>query len=74
MDKILLNKTETYVVDNDAMAEELIADAKEKASQEGYELKKYSSQKKEKTSKGEVIASYVVVQLVKEYDKEKDLF
>lgn len=56
--------TEEYIVDTEEEAKELIESAK-KASE--YELAKYSCDKKEKKSKGEVIASWYNVKLTKSF-------
>lgn len=69
--KILLSKTETYVVENDSEAEELIREAKENNE---FELAKYTNEAKVKKAKGEIIAEYNKVTLLKVYQKEKDLF
>ena len=52
MSKFLISTTETYRADTEFEAQELIENAKQ---QEEFELTKYTSEKKERTSKGEVI-------------------
>lgn len=72
MEKILLSQTEVYVVENDIQAQTLIKEAKE--NDEGYELKKYTDEAKQKKVKGEIVASYHKVTLVKVFEEEKELF
>ena len=67
--KYLIETTETYRVNTEGAAAELINDAK-KSNQ--YVLKKYSSVKKEKKAKGEVVDEWFKVTLVKSFDDEKD--
>ena len=63
----LLKRTEEYKVNNEAEAEALILQAKKDPDNEGYELTSYKMVKKEKKSKGEVIDSWVVVTLIKQW-------
>lgn len=67
--KYLINTTETYRVSTEEEATSLINDAKNEAN---YVLLKYSTQYKEKKSKGEVIDFYWKVILVKEFTSEKE--
>jgi hypothetical protein len=67
--KYLLTTTEVYRVGSEEEATKLIAEAKKES---GYILSKYSSQYKEKKSKGEVIDYYWKVTLVKEFNNEKE--
>ena len=67
--KYLLETTETYRVDSEAEAKELIENAK---AGKNYLLKKYSSQYKERKSKGEVIDAWYRVILVKNFNEEKE--
>lgn len=69
MSKYLTTTMEVYRVDNEAEAKELIESAK--ASKE-YQLAKYTSEKKERKQKGEVIDEYVKVQLFKKFNEEKE--
>jgi hypothetical protein len=69
MAKYLINVTETYRVDTENEASNLIQEAK---NNEFYVLKKYSSQKKDKKQKGEIVDSWVAVTLVKQFTDEKD--
>ena len=67
--KYLLETTENYRVDNEDAAKQLIEKAKEGNN---YILKKYSSQYKERKSKGEVIDAWYKVTLVKTFTDEKE--
>ena len=67
--KYLINTTETYRVDSETEAEELIAQAK---SAKEYELAKYTREYKEKKSKGEVVDSWMKVVLTKKFTDEKE--
>lgn len=63
----LLKRTEEFRVNNEAEAQALINQAKEDPEGEGYELISYKMVKKDKKSKGEIIDSWVVVTLVKQW-------
>lgn len=67
--KYLIEVTETYRVDSEHEAAELIAEAK-KAPQ--YTLAKYTTVKKERKQKGEVVDTWYRVTLVKKCDDEKE--
>lgn len=67
--KYLIQTTEIYRVDTDAEAASLIAEAKTAAE---YILAKYSSEKKEVKSKGEVIEEYFKVSLTKTFTSIKE--
>lgn len=67
--KYLLNTTEIYRVSTEEEAAKLIDAAK---TESGYILSKYSSQYKERKSKGEIIDAYYKVTLVKEFNSEKE--
>ena len=67
--KYLINTTETYRVDSETEAEELIAQAK---GAKEYELAKYTREYKEKKSKGEVVDSWMKVVLTKKFTDEKE--
>ena len=69
MAKYLLKTTEEHRADTEAEATELIEAAKADAR---YLLSKYSSVKKERKAKGEIIDEYFVVTLVKVFDDAKD--
>lgn len=63
----LCKKTEEWRVNNEAEAQALIDAAKKDLDGEGYELTSYKMVKKDKKSKGEVIDSWVIVTLVKQW-------
>lgn len=63
----LCKKTEEWRVNDEIEAKALIEDAKKNEAVEGYELKSYKMVKKDKKSKGEIIESWVVVTLVKQW-------
>lgn len=63
----LCKKTEEFRVNNEAEAQALIDQAKKDPEGEGYELVSYKMVKKDKKSKGEVIDSWIIVTLVKQW-------
>lgn len=63
--RILLNNTETYRVDTEEEAKALIEEIKENASD--YIVDSYSSVRKEKKKKGEIIAEGYQVKITKKY-------
>ena len=65
----LVSTTEVYRVDDEASATSLIEKAKHDSM---YELAKYSSVKKEKKQKGEIIDEWYQVSLIKKFNDEKD--
>ena len=67
--KYLISTTETYRVDSEGEAQQLINEAKEESM---YELKKYTSVRKTRKSKGEVIDEWFQVTLTKVFDDEKE--
>lgn len=69
MARYLTETTEVYRVDSEFEAAELIDAAKR---DDKYTLAKYSSVKKERTQKGEVIDTYYKVSLVKKFNNEKE--
>ena len=69
MSKYLISVTETYRVDTEAEAAVLIDEAKKDNK---YDLKKYTSQKKERKQKGEVVDSWYQVSLKKVFTDEKE--
>ena len=69
MSKFLCAVTETYRIDSESEADELIAAARENGI---YELKKYNLQKKEVKSKGEVIDEYYMLSLTKSIQDPKE--
>lgn len=69
MNKYLVSATEVYRVDNEENAAALIDEAKAETK---YILAKYSSVKKEKKAKGEIVDEWYQVTLVKKFNDEKD--
>lgn len=69
MSKYLISVTETYRVDTEAEAAVLIDEAKKDNK---YDLKKYTSQKKERKQKGEVVDEWHQVVFTKIFDDEKE--
>ena len=67
--KYLLKTTEEHRADTEAEATELINAAKADGR---YILAKYSSVKKERKAKGEIIDEYFIVTLVKVFDDPKE--
>ena len=69
MSMFLINTCETYRVDMEAEAKQLIEEAKNDPS---FTLMKYSSEYKEKVAKGEVVDSYFKVTLSKGFNSIKE--
>ena len=69
MNKYLVSATEVYRVATEEDAAALIDEAKAETK---YTLAKYSSVKKEKKSKGEIVDEWYQVTLVKKFNDEKD--
>ena len=69
MNKYLVSATEVNRVDNEESAAALIDEAKAETK---YILAKYSSVKKEKKAKGEIVDEWYQVTLVKKFNDEKD--
>lgn len=69
MSKYLIKTTEEHRADSEVEAAELINAAKADAR---YLLSKYSSVKKERKQKGEVVDEYYLVTLVKVFDDAKE--
>ena len=67
--KYLTSSVETYRVDTEVEAVELIEEAKANSK---FILAKYSSTKKERKSKGEVIDEWYAVTLTKRFNDEKE--
>ena len=65
--KYLISTTETYRVDNEAAAQDLIETAKASGT-----LNKYSCVYKERKQKGDVIDSWYRVTLTKNFTDEKE--
>ena len=69
MFEYLINTTEIYRVDTEKEATDLINKAK---SAHEYDLAKYSSTKKERKQKGEIVDEWYQVTLVKRFNDEKE--
>jgi hypothetical protein len=69
MSKYLTTVVETYRVDSEAEVEIMLEQAK---SDNMYILVKYTSEKKERKQKGEIIDSWYKVSLYKAFNDEKD--
>lgn len=69
MAKYLINVTETYRVDTEAEAAKIIEEAKVDGN---YVLSKYSSVKKERKQKGEIIDEWYRLTLTKVFTDEKE--
>lgn len=69
MAKYLITTCETYRVEIESEATSLIEAAKK---DNHYELKKYTSQKKNKKQKGEIIEEWILVTLTKAFTDEKE--
>ena len=65
--KYLMQVVETYRIDTEAEVESFILEEKKKAEEQGYVLKGYSSDHKEKKSKGEITDEAELVKLTKVY-------
>ena len=69
MSKYLIKTTEEHRADSEVEATELINAAKADGR---YILSKYTSVKKERKSKGEIVDEYYLVTLVKVFDDAKE--
>lgn len=69
MAKYLITTTETYRVDTEAEATDLINNAKNDTN---YVLTKYSTTKRERKQKGEIVDEWYRVSLVKNFNDEKE--
>lgn len=69
MAKYLIKTTEEHRADSESEAAELINNAKADGR---YILSKYSSVKKERKQKGEIVDEYYIVTLVKVFDDAKE--
>ena len=69
MSKYLLKVDETYRADTEAEAAQIINDAK---TDSRFTLSKYSSVKRERKQKGEIIDEWIRVSLTKTFDDEKE--
>ena len=69
MSKHLVKVEETYRADTEAEAAQIINDAKH---DNHFELVKYSSVKRDKKQKGEIVDEWTRVTLTKQFDDEKE--
>ena len=69
MSKYLVRTTETFRIDTEAEAKIFIEEQKRKGN---YEVTKYSTERKEKKTKGEVVDAWYRVTLVKDFNDEKE--
>ena len=69
MSRYLIQTVETYRVDSEAEAKNLIEEAKKEGI---YQLKKYNSEYKERKQKGEVIDAWYKVTLTKAFTDERE--
>lgn len=69
MSKYLCSVVETYRVDSEAEADELIEQARKSNI---FDLKKSSIQKKEVKSKGEIVDEYILLSLTKDIQNPKE--
>ena len=67
--KFLLTTTESYRIDTEKEVEVAIQEAKEDPT---FILKKYDRTFKEKKQKGEVVDSYFILKLTKQFNEEKE--
>lgn len=67
--KFLLTTTESYRIDTEKEVEAAIQEAKEDSS---FILKKYDRTFKEKTKGGEIVDSYFILKLTKQFNVEKE--
>lgn len=67
MSKKLISVTETYRLDDEIEVENFLKELKEDVS---FELAKYSSVKKEKKKKGEILDEWIRFTVTKVYGKE----
>jgi hypothetical protein len=63
----LMQVVETYRIDSEKEVEEFINQEKKRAEEDGYILKGYSSDHKDKKSKGEIVDEAELVKLTKVY-------
>lgn len=69
MSKYLVRTTEIYRVDTENEAKSFIEEQKRKGN---YEVTKYSTERREKKTKGEVVDAWYRVTLVKDFNDEKE--
>lgn len=64
---VKINVVESYRIDSEDEVDSFINKVKEEAMSKGYELKSYSSNKKVKKAKGEVVDEAYLVKVEKAY-------
>lgn len=69
MSKYLIRTTEIYRIDTENEAKTFIEEQKRKGN---YEVTKYSTERREKKAKGEVVDAWYRVTLVKDFNDEKE--
>lgn len=69
MSKFLITTTEVYRVDSEKECADIIEEAKRNPQ---FELKKYTSVKKERKQKGEIVDEWYSLSLTKVFDDEKE--
>lgn len=68
MSKSLISTTEKYRIDTEDEVNDFITEEKEKANEEGYTIKAYSSTVRQKKKKGKIIDEACLVTITKEFD------
>jgi len=69
--KELKRTTDVFKVSTEAEAAQLIQEFKENAVVEGYDLTKYESKYRNKKAKGEIVESWFVVTLQKDFGADE---
>ena len=67
--KSLIKVVETYRIDSEAEVEQFLAELKEDPR---FELAKYSSQKKQKKAKGEIVDEWIRCEVTREFNDEAE--
>ena len=67
MAKMLTKVTETYTVDTEQEAMDMLEDAKNEQMSKGYVLQKSGYSVKQKKQKGEIVEEYFIVNLTKTF-------
>lgn len=65
----LVKRTDEYKVDTEKEAQDLIDKTKTEQSSEGFELTNFGSAAKNKKLKGEIIDSWFIVKLTKQFNE-----
>lgn len=66
---LLMKKVETYQINTMEEAEQFVQQEKTDPDHEGYEVKSYKIRLKEKKSKGEIVDSFALVEIVKVWNE-----